>query len=108
ASGQAVVVLRITRNRIMYEIAWQNMSVPSGMRLQQGTAVAMNLMPAAMPSSINAIAGVVTANNNMLTTLLGNPNGFSANLTTPLGVVRGQFRQVGTFDFNRILHVGQL
>jgi len=109
-SGQAVVVLRITRNRIMYEIAWQNMAAPSGMRLQQGAAgaVAMNLMPAAMPSSINAIAGVVTANNNMLTTLLGNPNGFSANLTTPVGAVRGQFRQVGSFDFNQILHVGQL
>lgn len=109
-AGQAVVTLRITRNRIMYEIAWQNMSAPSGMRLQQGAAatVAMNLMPAAMPSSINAIAGVVTANNDLLNMLLGNPNAFSANLTTPVGAVRGQFRQIGTFDFNRILHVGQL
>lgn len=109
-SGRAVVTLRITRNRIMYEIAWQNMSAPSGMRLQQGTAgsVVMNLMPAAMPGSINAIAGVVNANNGLLTALLGNPNGFSANLSTAVGAARGQFRQVGSFDFNRILHVGQL
>lgn len=109
-SGQAVVTLRITRNRIMYEIAWQNMSVPTGMGLQQGTAgsVVMNLMPAAMPSSINAVAGVVNANTALLNALLGNPKGFSANLSTVVGAVRGQFRQIGTFDFNQILHVGQL
>jgi hypothetical protein len=104
------VTLRITKNRIMYEVAWQNMSTPSAMRLQQSAtgAVAMNLMPAAMPSSINAIAGVVNANNSLLNALLGNPNGFLANISTAVGAVRGQFRQVGTFDFNRILHVGQL
>jgi hypothetical protein len=109
-SGQALVTLRIARNRIMYEIAWQNIPAPSGMRLQQGAtgSVSMNLMPATMPSSINAIAGVVTANNSTVNALLANPNGFIANLSTPLGAAGGQFRRIGSFDFNRILHVGQL
>jgi CHRD domain len=114
--GQAVAVLRITRNQIMYEIAWRNMPAPSGIRLQQGAAgvsgpMKMNLMPAAVPGSINAIAGVVNLNGSLLNLLLSNPNGFYANLMTttfPAGAVRGQFRQVGSFDFNQILHVGQL
>ncbi len=89
-NGSAMVVLRITRNRIMYEITWQSM----------------------MPGNVTAIAGVINSGGNkLLNQLLGNPSRFNANFTTPRfpgGAVRGQFRQIGPFDFNRILHVGQL
>jgi hypothetical protein len=115
--GQALVVLRITRNRILYEINWQSMTPPSSIRLQLGAAgengpVQMNLMPNAMPGTITAIAGVINLNGNgLLNQLLGNPGRFNANFTTPAfpgGAVRGQFRPIATFDFMRILHVGQV
>lgn len=116
-AGQAVVVLRITRNRILYEISWQSTTPPSSIRLQLGAAgengpIQMNLMPAAMPGTITAIAGVINLNSNsLLNLLLGNPSRYNANFTTPAfpgGAMRGQFRQIATFDFMRILHVGQV
>jgi len=116
-NGSAMVVLRITRNRIMYEITWQSMTPPTAMRLQLGSSgstgpLQLNLMPTAMPGNVTAIAGVINSGGNkLLNQLLGNPSRFNANFTTPRfpgGAVRGQFRQIGPFDFNRILHVGQL
>lgn len=116
--GNAVVVLRISRNRIMYEITWQGMTPPTAMRMQVGAAgmaagrTELNLMPTAMPASVSAIAGVINLNNNgLLNLLLGNPGNYNMNMMTPHfpgGAIRGQFRKIGPFDFNRILHVGQL
>lgn len=116
-NGKAVVILRISRNQIMYEITWQGMASMSTVRLQQGGAgrsgpIDMNLMPNAMPTSINSVLGVISIRTGgLVSSLLGNPGGFFANLTTPghvNGAVRGQFRRIGAFDFNRILHVGTL
>lgn len=114
-AGKAVVILRITRNQITYEITWQGMSSATGVRLQQGDAgtagpIAMNVMSAAMPSSINSVVGVISLRSTgLLNRLLGNPNGFYANLTTSRhasGAVRGQFRRIGPVDFNQVLHAG--
>lgn len=114
-AGKAVLILRITRNQIMYEITWQGMSSATGVRLQQGVAgtagpIAMNFMTAAMPSTINSVVGVVNLRStSLLGRLLGNPAAFYANLTTSShasGAVRGQFRRIGPVDFNQVLHVG--
>lgn len=114
-NGKAVLILRITRNQIMYEITWQGMTSATGVRLQQGAAgqagpVNMNFMTAAMPSSVNSVIGVVNLrDNNLLARLLTNPGAFYANLLTSShssGAVRGQFRRIGPVDFNQILHVG--
>ncbi|HEX4724858.1 MAG TPA: CHRD domain-containing protein [Pseudonocardiaceae bacterium] len=117
-NGSAVVILRISKNRIMYEITWQRMTPPAKMMLQLGAAgspagpAQLNLMPTAMPGTITSIAGVINLNNNgLLNLLLGNPSRYNVNMMTPQfpgGAVRGQFRRIGPFDFNRILHVGQL
>lgn len=111
--GSAVVVLRISRNQIMYEITWQGMTPPTNMpMLQSNGRMAVNLMPTAMPATINAIAGVINLNNTgFLNGLLGNPGSFRMMMATPQfpsGAVNGQFRRINTFDFNRILHVGQM
>ncbi len=109
-NGKAVVILRITRNQIMYEVSWQGMTSATGVRLEQGNSNMMNFMAAAMPSSINAVVGVVNLRDtNLVARLLTSPGGFSANLLTPNhsgGAVRGAFRRINPVDFNQILHVG--
>lgn len=111
--GSAMVVLRISRNQVMYEITWQGMMPPTNMpMLQSNGRMAMNLMPGAMPGTINAIAGVINLNNTgLLNGLLGNPGGFRMMMATPQfpgGAVNGVFRRINSFDFNRILHVGSM
>jgi hypothetical protein len=114
-NGKAVLILRITRNQIMFEVTMTNMSSASWINMGQGAfgtsgPLAMNLMTAPMPSAITSVVGVVNLRNNgLLGRLLGNPGNFYANIGTPSyghGAVRGQFRRIGPVDFNQILHVG--
>lgn len=101
-SGGTTVDLRITRNKIMYEITWHGMA-PASVRLQGGgTSLAM--APSGLPASITAVEGVIgVSSNRILASIEANPQRFAAGtgMTAP-------FHKVGAVDFNKILHVGQL
>lgn len=97
-----VIDLRISRNQIMYEISWSG-ATPATVRMQ-GAGTSLNMLPGALPSTINAVEGVIAVpSGRVLATLATNPGRFSvqAGETAP-------FKRVGAVDFNRILHVGQL
>lgn len=107
--GKAVVILRISRNQIMYEITVQGMSSPSAVRVREGAAVDLSLVSKSMSGSINAVLGVINVRSTsaVVNRLVTDPGRFDATLVSG-GAMQGRFRKIGPVDFNRILHVGTL
>lgn len=107
--GKAVVILRISRNQIMYEITVQGMSSPSAVRVREGAAVDLSLVSKSVSGSINAVLGVINVRSTsaVVNRLVTDPGRFDATLVSG-GAMQGRFRKIGPVDFNRVLHVGTL
>jgi hypothetical protein len=112
--GSAVELLRIKGNQVSFEITWHNLAPPTTARMHTGASgstggAVMSMVTTPMSSTLTAVAGSVTGNPALLARLVNNPNQFYVNLGNahyPNGAVRGQFRKIGPFDLQRIMHVG--
>jgi hypothetical protein len=96
--GRAVEVLRIQGDQACFATRWANISAPVAHHIHVGAAgvngaIQVPFFGTAIPATINAIAGCVTADATLLQTIVAKPTGFYVNLHTadfPAGATRGQ------------------
>jgi hypothetical protein len=113
--GKAVQVLRIQGTQISFATRWRGISAPTAGHIHAGAkgvngAVKVGFFGSALPDSLNAAVGSVTADKALVDELVANPGNFYANLHTadfPGGAVRGQFHKAtNPVDLNAVLRGG--
>jgi hypothetical protein len=118
--GKAVSVLRIAGNQICYALEWSKIGAPTLAHIHVGEKgengdVAVPLFGTALPGSLRAVAGCVTADEDVVKALEDKPEDFYANVHTEKfdgGAVRGQYRaldrsvQLDGFIRGKLLTVG--
>jgi hypothetical protein len=101
-NGRAVSVLRIAGDQVCYSLAWSGIGAPTLGHVHAGEKgvngdVAIPLFGTAMPDTVRAAAGCVTADGDVVDALKDRPEDFYANMHTekfPGGAVRGQYRKL--------------
>jgi hypothetical protein len=104
--GQARAVIRVQGNQLCFSLNWKNLATLQMGHIHFGAAgangpVQIGLFDSALPSSLNAVAGCVTADAAATTDLLARPSRYYVNLHTgefPSGAVRGQLRRLTTAE----------
>jgi hypothetical protein len=100
--GQAFEVLRIKGDQVSFAMKWRNIAAPTAGHVHAGALgvngpVKIGFFGTALPDTVSAAVGSVTADRALVDDLKANPGNFYANLHTaefPGGAVRGQFHKL--------------
>lgn len=116
-NGSATVWLSVTGRNVTFALSWKGIQAPSAAHIHLGEAgqngdVKVPLFASKLPNGVQAVTGTLSADDAVAGQLVGNPDGFYANVHTaefPGGAVRGQLRPLDkAFDFNSVLRGGPL